>query len=166
MRLITTVKTLAAVGIAATALAVAVPANAAPQRAAAPATTIQPVLASSVSTASSCSGKLRFHTNHNHESITFLYRKNGCIGKVETVTYAAVLPPGVYVNPQVHIYSKGKLVWSWYLGEPGNPICVHATTTVTLRVGKKWANPVGVFGRAPVCGGTGELGPAGGTVNG
>lgn len=117
-------------------------------------------------TADGCTGTIEGHAHNNHESITFWYTKSGCIGTVETVTYAGIADSPA--NPQIHIYGNGKLEFSGILlTASGAPAYITSNRTQYWSVHEKFANPVGVYGKAPTLFGGygGELGPAGLTVN-
>jgi hypothetical protein len=126
----------------------------------------QPANPGSAST-SDCTGKIEAHADHNHEALTFWYRKDGCIGTVKTTTYTAAA--GKCANPQLRIYGDGKLVYKNYYGSPGAKIFVCSPLNVTIYWGvhTRYANPVEVRATAeiPESEGGGILGPAVVTVN-
>jgi hypothetical protein len=118
--------------------------------------------------AGDCIGKIRAHTDHNHEGLTFWYKKDWCIGTVQTVTYVAAA--GKCANPQLRIYGNGKLVFKSWAGFPGPKefFCpVHGLLRVkaTWTVRQIFVNPVRVRATAEIKGGHGILGPAQVTVN-
>jgi hypothetical protein len=114
-----------------------------------------------------CTGTIEGHAHNNHESITFWYTKSGCIGTVETVTYAGIAASPA--NPQIHIYGNGKLEWTGTLvyTSTSSPAYISSNRTQYWSVHAKFANPVGVYGKAPTLFGGygGQLGPAGLNVN-
>jgi len=122
------------------------------------------VVVSPVKAAAGCTGVIKANNNHNHEGTTFWYRKNGCIGTIQTITYANVAKK--CANPQIRIYSKGKLVLFAQLKQAGKPLYVcNSKVTISWGVHLIFANPIGVWGKAPTRTAGVVLGPAGKTVN-